>query len=189
MTFARIAVCAAVSVIATGCAAVDVQRVQSYNQPGIRYWRPAPYIALQPAANNATKCEAKIVMLPDKSEEYAITVNTGLWGSASANPTLQDGWNLTGLDAKADSKTADVLASFASFVKAVAPNGLYGPDAGGKMTKRQVRYTPQCDGLYHVLFDEVTGGIRGFEEVRLPVRYAISPVPAAGAKKGDNPSR
>ena len=78
-------------------------------------------------------------MLPDKSEEYAITMNSGLWGSVSANPSLQDGWNLTSLDAKADSKTAETLTAFAAALKAAVPPGLLNPELsqGSKAEARE----------------------------------------------------
>lgn len=141
-----------------GCANVDVQRVTAYDQHGIRYWRPAPYVAVGPVvASGTTTCQASLVMLPDKSEEYAITMNTGLWGTASAKPTLQDGWNLTGLDASADSKTAEVLGSIASILTAGAKINSLG-------VARQSPSHTCAQGLYRVEFDQY-GRVSGLTRV------------------------
>jgi hypothetical protein len=168
-----------------GCAAVDVRRVAEANQPGVRYWRPAPYLALQPTtANGATTCEAKVVMLPDKQEEYAITMNSGLWGSVQANPALSDGWNLTSLDGKADSKTAETLTALASVIKAV-PLGATAQIASINKGKPQPSGTlvPKCGGLYRAHYDPETHMLVEFKEVKLPVNFIVAtPQPPQGDK-------
>jgi hypothetical protein len=45
----------------------------------------------------------KLIYLPDYSHPMALSVSTGLIGSAEMKPTFQDGWMLTSLDATADS--------------------------------------------------------------------------------------
>ena len=144
-----------ISLLAIGslgaCASVDVKRVTSHDQPGIRYWRPAPYLALQEVNDGkTTTCQVKQIMLPDKSEEYAITLNAGV-GTVKANPQLQDGWNLTGMDTNVDSKTSENITAVSGLIKTLIPNGLEGLHAGGSVVKSSGR---KCEGLYRVVYDE-----------------------------------
>ena len=168
-------VCASILSILPGCASIDVTRVTSREQPGIRYWRPAPYIALSQSSDNKGTCEAKLVMLPDKSEEYAITMSAGI-GTAEADPTLQDGWNLTGLTGKADSKTAENVGAFANLVSSI------GNLAGGAAKNEQrfankpkiVKTTTavsQCRGLIRLEYDNETGALRRFVPMNVPVSF------------------
>lgn len=173
------------AILTAGCAQVDVRRVTSENQTGIRYWRPAPYVALTPTTvGNVTTCEAKLVMLPDKSEEYAINMNSGLWGSASAKPTLQDGWNLTGLDASADSKTAEVLNAFAAVLKSAYPSGVKGILTDKTTKPREGKVVSRCDGLYRVEFNQY-GQIARFTYVSMPIHYVFAPTTPASQKPSD----
>lgn len=68
----------------------------------------------------------KLVYLPDKTKPMAMSVRTGLFGTASMKPALQDGWMLTSLDASADSKTAETLTAIASLVSSAATAGVGG---------------------------------------------------------------
>jgi hypothetical protein len=59
----------------------------------------------------------KLVYVPDLSRPMRLSVHAGL-GTASLKPTLQNGWMLSGFDAAADSKAAEMLASVAQLVTA-----------------------------------------------------------------------
>jgi hypothetical protein len=72
----------------------------------------------------------KLIYLPDLEHPMAIRQSSGLFGTSSLKPTLQDGWMLTALDATADTKAAEVLASVASVIGAVKGGG-GGSDSGG----------------------------------------------------------
>ncbi len=118
----------AAALILAGCANIDVQRVTKANTDsvhGIRYWRPAPYLYITGDKEGA--CTAKIIYLPDKSEEYVMTPHPG-FGSITFKPSLQDGWNLTNLDSSMDSKTADLISAIAKITGVskdnTAPHGL-----------------------------------------------------------------
>ncbi len=80
-----------------------------------------------------------VVWMPDLSQEYIIRARPGL-GSVAFNPTLENGWNLTGLNASADSKTAELLTALAGFMPK-ALTGAGGPGAA--------RFKP---GMYRFLF-------------------------------------
>ena len=88
----------------------------------------------------------KLVYLPDKTKPMAMSVRTGLFGTASMKPGLQDGWMLTSLDASADSKTAETLTAIASIVSSAATAGAGGAKSaagaggGGKITTTTTKF-------------------------------------------------
>lgn len=153
-----------------GCASVSVKRVTSYDQEGIRYWRPAPYIALSKVTGKDGKsvsCQGTIIMLPDKREEYAITMNSGLWGNASAKPALTDGWNLTSLDGKVETKTDTGINSLNSFLTSVASLGEKANKARlatASVTTDSADVLNQCSGFVGINYDPVTGALVGFSK-------------------------
>ncbi|HUH49883.1 MAG TPA: hypothetical protein VLZ56_08540 [Mycoplana sp.] len=146
--------------VLTSCAGVQVHRVTDRNQPGIRYWRPAPYLALvETRTENAVTCEVRPLMLPDKTEEYSITINAGL-GSVKATPTLTDGWNLVSLAAEADSKTSENLTALATLLKTGAEIGAKGA------VRPPAQPVPTCRGVFKVDYD-TAGNFKGFTRVNL----------------------
>ncbi len=168
----------AITIAVSGCAQVRVDRVIDENQPGIRYWRPAPYLSLAPTtANGATTCEAKLMMLPDKSEEYAITMSAGM-GTAEMSPTLQDGWNLTALTGKADSKTAENITAIASLVKSLAPAGLVALDKGPVKARTVMQ---NCSGFYRLNFNK-NGELESFKPIPLPAAILVTTTPPPAPK-------
>ena len=172
-----------------GCASVDVRRVADSNQSGIRYWRPAPYFALSPlTSGKQTTCQATLVMLPDKTEEYAINANTGLWGTAEADPTLQDGWNLTSMTGKADSKTAETLTAFSAVIKSLPASVLAkGPPEKGNANPEPT-ITRKCSGLIRLDYDpSILNELVGFSKMNLPVDFAYAPAPKGDGSAGGKP--
>lgn len=174
-----------VGVFLCGCANVSVARVTTLNQPGIRYWRPAPYLALEETTEGSKiTCNAKIVMLPDKSAEYAITMNAGV-GTASAKPQLQDGWNLTSMDASADSKTNENITALASLAKVFVP-ALTTNDHGKAGEPQAHIVRSSCHGLYRMIFDPNSGQISGIQKIGLPGEVNVgSSSSASPGEKGD----
>ncbi len=125
-------------IVLAGCTPRTVVRPNPGPQDtGIRYYRPKPYLLLQPCpvAENAEVRKDKHVQisleyLPDFSEEYSITVRTGL-GTNHTNITLKDGWNLTQIDQNMDSNfdenveaISNLLKSAGSIVKTDAKDGV-----------------------------------------------------------------
>lgn len=154
------------AVLLSSCAGVQVKRVVSEDQSGLRYWRPAPYLAyVRTATDKGSSCELRAFYLPDKSEEYAITFTAGM-GTAKVNPTLADGWNLTSLDSDVDSKTAENITAIASLVEktaaAVAPSGTRGTGSGGTAGRAPER----CEGVFRVTYDGL-GHFAGLAPVSL----------------------
>jgi hypothetical protein len=74
----------------------------------------------------------KLIYLPDYQHPMGITGKTGLWGTSSFQPTLQDGWMLTSLNASADSQTAQTLTALGSIVSSVVGGGAGGAAKAAK---------------------------------------------------------
>lgn len=114
--------------LASGCTPRVI--VRAHPQPddrGIRFYRPKPYLKVEPAEVAIEKNQTSIVpglvrislaYLPDFSEEYAIDVRAGL-GIANVGIKLQDGWNLTEISQQLDSQTDENTKAFASLLSAV----------------------------------------------------------------------
>jgi hypothetical protein len=71
----------------------------------------------------------KLVYLPDYAHPVTITVTAGLFGTAAAQPALQDGWMLTGLQANVDNSQLPQMLG--TIVTALAGSGKTAASAGG----------------------------------------------------------
>ncbi len=114
--------------VAWGC----TPRVIVHSNPGretngIRYYRPKPYLKIEPAEVAVDKTTTKFVpgmlritleYLPDFSEEYAIDVRSGL-GVANVGIKLQDGWNLTEISQDLDSQTDENVKAVGSLISSI----------------------------------------------------------------------
>jgi len=143
-----------ISLALTGCASVSVQHVAHDDvvTKGIRYNRPAPYLAVT-YNSAATGLQASIVWLPDLSQEYAINMRSGMFGTTTMSPTFDNGWNLTGINATVDSGGTALVSALAS----VIPNLTLTAD---KTTIRP--------GIYRFLFQNDSskpnfGGVTGID--------------------------
>jgi len=84
-----------------------------------------------------------VVLLPDYSQEYVLAWGAGI-GSAAANISLQDGWNLTGFGTSVDSQADEFVGAIATSVATVAAGG------AGALTDSDNWKGP---GLYKLDFD------------------------------------
>ncbi|TMA96443.1 MAG: hypothetical protein E6J77_01235 [Deltaproteobacteria bacterium] len=122
---------------------------------GVRFYRPAPYLWL--ASDKDGKCVPTVLYLPDPTQEYIMQVSP--WdgalgiGTVSMKPTLQDGWNLTGLDSSVDTKVPETLTAVTGLAKAamgVTPEGVEVERPVGKATKVRDQ-TTMGPGLYRIV--------------------------------------
>ena len=114
--------------LASGCTPRVIVRAHPLpDDCGIRFYRPKPYLKVEPAEVAIDKNQTSLVpglvrislaYLPDFSEEYAIDVRSGL-GIANVGIKLQDGWNLTEISQELDSQTDENTKAFASLLSAV----------------------------------------------------------------------
>ena len=138
-------------VAASGCARVEVRPVKDGYTDGIRFYRPDLYLLVTEDGDKKTK--GQIVALPDKTQEYFVRTTAG-FGSVEANVTLTDGWNLTGLDSKADSKVSELITAAA----ALAPVFIASKTPGEPQKKAL------SPGLYRI---EVQQGVLQLKEVKI----------------------
>lgn len=110
---------------------VRVRQNPGPQDTGIRYYRPKPYLKIEPAGTRVIEGRATTVTpsdeyisvsleyMPDFSEEYAIDVRPGL-GVAEVSIALQDGWNLTAINQTLDSQTDEKIEAVAELAKAAS---------------------------------------------------------------------
>jgi hypothetical protein len=128
----------------SSCAGVRIVKITHENpyEEGIRFYAPYPYLWV--TKDTSGNLQATIVWLPNKSEEYAIKVKSGI-GSIDTKFTLENGWNLTQFGQTMDSKTPELITALTGSLK----------DIKGVFEK--VREEELHVGLYMFIFDEKTG--------------------------------
>jgi len=122
--------------LVTGCMPRTVVRQNpGPHDTGIRYYRPKPYLLVQPTPVNEGAevrhdkyVQISLEYLPDFSEEYSIDVRTGL-GRNKTSIKLADGWNLTEINQELDSNFDENVKAVGDLLKSVAPGGIV-PTAG-----------------------------------------------------------
>ena len=138
----------------SACARVTITPVDlDGDQTGIRYYEPYPYLLVssQVAKDGTTNTEAKqfqIIYLPDLSKQRSIRMHAG-WGSVEMEPNLENGWMLTGMSGKADSKVAENITAVAALAT-----------AGGALFMKKDPAKGLEDGFYPLIFKE--GKLVGF---------------------------
>lgn len=128
----------------SGCAGVRIVKITPQNpyEEGIRFYGPHPYLWV--TKDTSGSLQASIVWLPNKNEQYAIKVKSGI-GSVDTKFTLENGWNLTQFGETRDSKTPELITALTGSLK----------DIKGVFEK--VREEELHVGLYMFIFDEETG--------------------------------
>ena len=156
------------TVVQVGCASVKVKRVPAHdaNVEGLRFYRPRPYLLVSDEPEQGTTAKGatakpamggiagatstlhfSIVWLPDLSQEYVIQASAGM-GTVTFNPTLENGWKLTALNANVDSKTAELLTAAGTMVTKA------GVGKSEASTTRSQRIVP---GLFRFVFESNSG--------------------------------
>jgi hypothetical protein len=79
----------------------------------------------------------KLIYLPDYSKPMALRIDSGLFGTVSATPTLQDGWMLSGVSGTVDSGGSAALTALAGLATAATGKGA----AGAKPSAAVMSYT------------------------------------------------
>jgi len=126
------------------CAGVRIIKITHENphEEGIRFYAPHPYLWV--TEDTSGSLQATIVWLPNKSEEYAIRVKSGI-GSVDTKFTLENGWNLTQFGQTMDSKTPELITALTGSLKDI--KGIF-----EKVSEEELHV-----GLYMFIFDEKTG--------------------------------
>jgi hypothetical protein len=141
--FMRKLILLAYCVILSSCATVEVRKItESTYSDGLRFYRPEPYLLVTKDAEG--KLQTSLIYLPNKTEEYVLRTVPGI-GAIEMNATLADGWKLTDIGAKIDSKVPETITALSGALTA----------AGGMGVAR--RQLPLDPGLYRIDFDKGTG--------------------------------
>ena len=129
---------------------------------GIRYYRPKPYLKIEPAEVAVDKNQTalvpemvriSLVYLPDFSEEYAIEVRSGL-GTADVGIKLEDGWNLTEISQDLDSQTDENLEAIGSLIGAV---GEVVPSSAENLPSKDISFTVPSRNVPIGFYESVIG--------------------------------
>lgn len=189
-------VCGCVVGLISGCTPrVIVRANPARSDPGIRYYRPKPYLKVEPAEVSLEKNQTTIVpglvrislaYLPDFSEEYAIEVRSGL-GIANVGIKLEDGWNLTEISQDLDSQADENLRAAASLLSAV---GDVVPTSAATGKANEVSFTVPARnvpiGFYESIIGRDARGCKrlyGFRYVGF-VPFAACPIDMGGQQAG-----
>lgn len=142
----------AVILLMAGCAGVEIRQITRENpyQEGLRFYRPHPYLWI--TKDKTGGLQGSIVWLPDKNEEYVLKVRSGL-GKVDARFTLEDGWNLTGLNEVRDSQTPEMITALTGSLRDVTK------------VMQMARNEALTPGLYAFVFDDKTGLISDLKPV------------------------
>jgi hypothetical protein len=145
-----------VPICLAACASTTVKKNPGPHDHGIRYYRPKPYLLVQPpAAGSDEFVTLTLDYLPDFSEEYSIHIRTGI-GKNKTSVTLDKGWNLTKLDVDIDSEIPQNIEAFAKLLSAVAPKGLIPTE--GSVPKAKVKATNVPIGYYESVISQGPDG-------------------------------
>lgn len=150
-----------------GCAGVSVTPLKDKDAPGVRYYKPEPYllVGLEVSKSAATAAQssspvytARIIYLPNYNEGYSVVTNTGL-GTADGSVKLNEGWQLTEQGAKVDSKIPEIITAVGGLAKDIIP--AVASTQGFDSSKETVRLEP---GLYRLISDS-DGHYIGYRKV------------------------
>lgn len=142
---------------ACGCATTTVTRDPPPWDKGIRYYRPKPYLFVQPADNGSDEfVQLSLKYLPDFSEEYSIRARAGL-GINQTSIKLADGWNLVEIDQKLDSQFDETLEAAGDLIGNL-PIPTAGTPAGVPRAKMVVRATNVPLGFYEAVLSRGPDG-------------------------------
>ena len=139
------------AILVTGCAQVKVTHVgRDDTSPGIHFYEPRPYLLVSVQRKKDDKgvesneYTSQIIWLPDPSQRYVVKIEPG-WGTVDGSVKLKDGWMLTELGAKSDSKIPETITAIAGLVKEAAAaadqpqQGLYRIDIADDGTVKLTR--------------------------------------------------
>jgi len=131
-------------VTATACAGIEIKKGRKDN--AIVYYLPDPYLLIAPNGKDGALL-GQIIYLPNCSEARSIRPTAGI-GSVTFEPTLENGWNLTGFDSSIDSQSDEFLTALTS----LAASAIGEPVQGAE--------------LFQLLFDG--NGVSGFRNIEIP---------------------
>lgn len=119
----------------SGCAQVKVTHVaDGDDSDGVHFYEPRPYLlvgvqTVKDDKGEHTQYTSQIIWLPDHSRRYKVEIKPG-WGTVDGSAKLSNGWMLTELGAKSDSKIPETLNAIAGLVTAAVGKALEHSEPG-----------------------------------------------------------
>lgn len=173
------------TLLPAGCLpATRVVKNPGEHDRGVRYYRPKPYLMVQPMIDDSGRPVEGYVtleseMLPDFSEEYSIHVRSGL-GTNETAISLHEGWRLESLNVSLDSQFDENLEAISELAGEIPAMGARGavPD------QMPVRATNVPLGYYESVVSRGRDGkkrLYGFRYVGF-MPYSSCPLESCGAK-------
>jgi hypothetical protein len=178
-----------------GCTSTTVKLNPSEHDRGFRFYRPKPYLFVQPTADVTDGIDApkyvtiEWMMLPDFSEQYSLHARAGL-GRNGTKITLDNGWNLTKVDYDMDSKFDDNVKAIGGLVSAAG--NLFGKSAAPtkgaqKLASASIKARNVPFGFYEAVIGHDPTGVKrmyGFRYIGF-MPYGQCPINATGAVAQD----
>jgi hypothetical protein len=174
----RIIIYLAIALMVGGCSRIEINKTSdSTYSGGLRFYRPDLYLLVtqeitpesttktqtkdgsttttETKSGETTKTQTAIIALPNKNEEYVLKPVPRL-GTVDLEATLTDGWNLTKLGAKVDTKIPETITALTGTLSAAAAAAVKGV-RGVSVTK------PLEPGLYRIEFEN--GQVSGIKKI------------------------
>lgn len=149
-----------------GCASTKIRANPEPQDKGFRFYRPKPYLFIQPATPetvdlepNLTYLSLELKMMPDFGEQYSVRIRPGL-GDNTTSFKLAEGWNLTEMTFGLDSKTDENIKSAAGFAKAIASKAGAPVSAVGGSARATVLGSNVPLGFYEAVVDRDCNGTK-----------------------------
>jgi hypothetical protein len=128
---------------------MKIVKVKDDSTEGLRFYRPESYLIVTSSATT-------IQWLPNFTQEYALQVSSGWFGTIEPKITIENGWNLTSYGGTITSNGATAATSIASLLTAAAPfiNGKEVKSAGIMSINEPEQRGKLQPGIYRFVFDE-----------------------------------
>lgn len=147
----------AAAVFVCGCARVSVKPLTKENAPGVRFYEGAPHLFVSKQTKDGKEeYTSQVVYLPNFKRGFTIQTHPGL-GSVESGIKLANGWQLSELGVKSDSKIPETIEAVTGLISALSPAKAA---AGSNASALE-------PGLYRIEFDASTGATTGLTRLNL----------------------
>ena len=182
--------------LSIGCASTVVKPARNGpHDSGIRFYRPKPYLLLQPPDGATTEgyVAMQLMWMPDFGEDYSIHIHSGV-GTNNTTVSLANGWQLTQLNSDTDAKVDEFLGAISTLLNTTpallgakaggnGPGEAVAPDDKANKYASQVRAHEVPLGFYEAVINSGPDGkkqLYGWRYVGFSP-YAGCPIEAAGS--------
>jgi hypothetical protein len=180
-----------VATLVVGCTTTTYKVNPGEHDHGFRYYRPKPYLFIQPAGSDTGLNAPEFVsiemkMLPDFNEQVSIRTRAGI-GVNKTNLEITEGWNLTKITQELDSQTDENIKAIGGLIKSASALVPTGAGVATKGARTDVAYVAARNvplGFYESVITRDDCGVKrlaGFRYIGF-MPYATCPVNACGGQ-------